>query len=55
MKSGDEKDYIRLVCAICRNKNNCDKTQIKIHNYGDKLNMKCIEYKYENSPLETVI
>lgn len=53
MKSGDERDYERLICSICTYKDFCDKTKINIHNYGDRLTMNCIEYKYENSPLDT--
>ena len=39
--------YKRLVCSCCKNKDNCEKTQIKIITFQERTKMSCIDYKYD--------
>lgn len=40
--------YKRLVCSICKNRDHCEKTQIKITTFQEKTKMRCMDYEYVN-------
>ena len=42
------EDYQRLLCSICKNKNVCNKDEMKIHIYDKTTSIQCPKYKYEN-------
>lgn len=41
-----KKDYQKIICTICKNKDVCNQDKMKIYKFDEKISMRCINYEY---------